>query len=270
MHFWNYLLIKEVIGPICVIIGTIVLYKILKQIITKAFKLQKKHLGSKLIDRRRQITLCNLTINVMKYILFIVAIVIILGIFGVNTTAIAASLGAVGVVLGLAFQDVLKDFIAGFTIMLENQYTVGDIVTIGTFKGEVISLSLKTTRVKAYTGEVNIVANRNIIDIVNHSIEDSLAIVDISIAYNEDIDRVENILTNLFKRLVKEIDLLTGAISIDGVNCLGPISVDIRITAPCKAMEHVIVQRILLKEIKEELDKNNITKPFPQVVFRNE
>src|SRR5699024_1893706 len=108
------------------------------------------------------------------------------------------SLGVVGVVVGLALQDILKDFIAGFTIMLENQYTVGDTVTIGTFKGEVISLSLKTTKLKAYTGEVNIIANRNVIEVINHSIENSLAVVNVSVDYSEDIEKVEKVLNELF------------------------------------------------------------------------
>lgn len=267
--FIEAILIKEVVGPICVVLISLMLYYILKNIIKKAFKIQGKHLKVRNLDKRRQTTLCNLLLNVIKYLILIIDIVIILGIFGINTAAIVTSLGVVGVVLGLALQDILKDFIAGFTIMIENQYTVGDTVTIGTFTGEVISLSLKTTKIKAYTGEVDIIANRNVVEVINHSIADSLAIVDVSVAYDEDIVKVEQVLNSLFERLNDEVEYLAGKITIAGVNSLGPSSVDIRITVPTKPMKHIIVQRVLLKEIKETFDKNKITIPFPQMVLHN-
>ncbi len=267
--FLETILIKEVIGPIIVIVASLLLYYILKNIIKKAFKIQKKHLTIKHIDHRRQITLCNLVVNVVKYLILIIDVVIILGIFGINTAAIVTSLGVVGVVVGLALQDILKDFIAGFTIMLENQYTVGDTVTIGTFKGEVISLSLKTTKLKAYTGEVNIIANRNVIEVINHSIENSLAVVNVSVDYSEDIEKVEKVLNELFTKLNKEIVDLKGEITIAGVNNLGPASVEIMITAETKPMQQAAVQRILLKEIKEVFDANKIKVPHTQLVLNN-
>lgn len=264
--FLETVLIKEIVGPVIVILVSLLLFYILKNIIKKGFKLQKKHLN---IDSRRQITLCNLMVNVLKYLILIVDIVIILGIFGINTTAIVTSLGVVGVVVGLALQDILKDFIAGFTIMLENQYTVGDTVTIGSFKGEVISLTLKTTKLKAYTGEINIIANRNIVEVINHSIENSLAIVNVSVDYNENIEKVEKVLNKLFEKLNNEIEDLKGEITVAGVSNLGPSTVDIMITAVTKPMQQTSVQRILLKEIKEAFDANKIKVPHTQLVLNN-
>ena len=267
--FMSTILVKEVVGPIIVALVSLVIYYIIKNIINNAFKLEKKHLTNKKIDLRRQKTLCNLIVNVVKYLLLIVDIVIILGIFGINTTAIVTSLGVVGVVIGLALQDILKDFISGFTIMLENKYTIGDTVKIGTFTGEVIDLTLKTTKIKAFTGEVAIISNRNVVEVINYSIENSVAIVDVSISYESDISKVEIILNNLFERLNKEIKGLKGPITILGINSLNSSSIDIRITAQTKPMKHFEIQRILLKEIKEEFDKQNIIIPFPQMVLHN-
>ena len=89
----------------------------------------------------------------------------ILDVYGIDTKSILASLGVFTAVLALALQDILKDFVAGITIMLEGQYRIGDTITVNSFKGEVISLTLKTTRVKAYTGEIKIFANRNISEV---------------------------------------------------------------------------------------------------------
>lgn len=267
--FLETILIKEVIGPLWVIVISLLLYYFIKYIIKKAFKLTKEHLNNRHINKRRQTMLCNLLINIIKYLILIIDVIIILNIFGINTTGIITSLGVVGVVAGLALQDILKDFIAGFTIMLENQYTVGDTVTIGSFQGEVISLSLKTTKLKALTGEVNIIANRNIASVINHSIQNSLAVVNVSIDHNENIDKVYKILNKLFERLNTEISDLKGKISIAGIDNLNYNSIDIMISVETKPMKHLMVQRILLKEIKDEFDKNKIMIPYQQVVLHN-
>lgn len=145
--FLEVFLSPKVIGPIITIIVMFIFYRILKKIIKKVFNFKTKR-----IKHNKQITLMNFFINVARVICFVIAAVIILGIYGVETSAIITSLGAVTVVLGLAFQDLLKDFIAGISFILENSYNVGDWVTINGFKGEVVSLGMKTTRVKAYEG----------------------------------------------------------------------------------------------------------------------
>ena len=265
----EFILKRQIIGPIIVIIVSIILYYIAKRIIIKLFKIQKKRNTRLTPDKRQQITLCNLVINVVKYFLLILDVVIILSIYGINTTAIVTSLGVIGVVAGLALQDLLKDFISGFVIMLENQYTVGDWVTIDNFEGEVIGLSLKTTKIKAFTGEVNIISNRNVAKVINHSLADSLAQVDIPVSYEEDIDHVEQVLNDLFVRLNKEIEDLRGDIYIAGVNELGSSAVVIKIRVLTKPMYQYIVQRKLRKEIKKEFDKEKIKIPYNQVVVHN-
>ena len=99
----------------------------------------------------------------------------------------------IGVVVGLAFQDLIKAFIAGITIVLEGQYRVGDIIEIAGFKGEVIYLGLKSTKIKANTGEIKIISNHLVADVINYSLSDSLAIVDIDIAYESNLEKVEKV-----------------------------------------------------------------------------
>ena len=95
----------------------------------------------------------------------------ILDIFGIDTKTLIASLGVVGLVAGLAVQDTLKDFVAGMSIILENQYRVGDTITIKGFRGEVISLGIKSTRLRSLTGEIMIVPNHLIEEVINHSLK---------------------------------------------------------------------------------------------------
>ena len=115
-----------------------------------------------------------------------------LEVYNVDTKSLIASLGVFSLVVGLAVQDTLKDFISGITIILENQFEVGDNVTISGFRGDVIYMGLKTTKIKSYEGEVFMIANRNITEVINHTVSNDLAIIDIPIAYEEDLDNLKD------------------------------------------------------------------------------
>lgn len=259
MELMDVILSKKVLGVVLIILGFSLIYFIFKKII-------KKVLSS--ADNRKK-TLISLITNVIKYFFFIVAILMILNIYGVDTTALITSLGVVGLVAGLALQDILKDFLAGIAIITENQYQIGDIVTINGFKGEILSLGMKTTKLKDYNGDVKFISNGTITEVINHSISSSRAIINLSINYSEDINKVEKVLNNLFEKLNKEIKELKSDIQILGIEDLGESSVVIKIIADTKPMKHYDVERILRKKIKEELDKNNIEIPYNQLVVHN-
>ena len=180
-----------------------------------------------------------------------------------------ASLSVIGVVVGLALQDLLKDFISGVSIIIEGQYRVGDTVTINGFRGEIIGVGLKSTHIKAYTGEIMIIANRLINEVVNYNLSNSLAIVDIDVAYESNIEKVEKVLNNLCIKLTKELPYLKGDVELLGINSLESSSVRFRITALTESMKHFEIQRKMLKEIKLELDKNKIVIPYNQLVVHN-
>lgn len=256
--------VKEVVGPILIFIVSIVIYIILKGVVNNIFKIKNKH-----IDKRKSKTINGLINNLIKYFIIIVDVVMILDIFGIDTKTLIASLGVVGLVAGLAVQDTLKDFVAGMTIILENQYRVGDTVTIKGFRGEVIDLGIKSTKIKAYTGEVMIIANHLIEEVVNHSLEKSVAIVDIPVSYDTDIDKLEKVLNELFVKLNKSLAGLKGEIEILGLESYDDSSISYRVVCDTVPMKHLQVQRELKKFIKMELDKNNIEIPFPQVVVYN-
>lgn len=255
---------KNLLFSVITILFFSLLYLVIKSVIKRIMKL--KMTG---IDVKRKKTIMGLMINVIKYLFMAICAIMILSVYGVNTSAIVTSLGAVGVVVGLAFQDIIKDLLSGISIIFENQYSVGDTVTISGFKGEVISIGLRSTKIKAYTGEVNIISNRNIIEVINHSYSMSMAIVDIQVSYDEDLDKVEKVLTKLFIRLNDEIEFLKKPINILGVNSLDSSGITYRISVETEAMKHIEVQRILMKEIKKEFDKQKITIPYNQLVIHN-
>ena len=247
---------KKVLGPIITIIVMFVIYKILKRVIKRIFNIKTNK-----IKHKKQKTLMNFFLNVAMFVCFVIGIVIILGIYGVETNAIVTSLGAVTVVVGLAFQNILKDFIAGISFIFEDSYNVGDWVTINNFKGEVVNVGLRTTRIRAYSGEEFIINNGSISSVINYTIDRAMAIVDFNIAYDSDIDLVENVLDNLCKKLKKEIKSLKGDITSLGVEKLNDSSLTFILVAEVEAGTQYEVQRQMRKAIKIELDKNNIKRP---------
>lgn len=258
------ILSEKIIQPIIIIIVSSLLTFIINKIIKKLMKVKLNHL-----DARRNKTIMGLINNLIKYFILIVAVLMILNIYGINTTALVTSLGVVGLVAGLAVQDSLKDFVSGITIIIENQYAVGDTVTINGLKGEVIGLGMKTTKLKTAIGDTCFIANRNIVDVINHSMNNSLAVVLVQVAYEDDIDKAEQILENLCQLLSKELPYLKGEVTLLGVEDLAASGIEFKITVETNPLKQYEVQRMIRKRIKQELDKNNITIPYNQVVIHN-
>lgn len=258
------ILTKEILAPIIIVIVSYLIYKILKTIIKKSFKI-KVH-G---IDDKRQKTIMLLFINIIKFLIFVIAALLILEIYGIDAKSILASLGVFAAVAALALQDILKDFIAGISIVLEGQFRIGDTISIDSFKGEVIYLSLKTTKIKAYTGEIKIYANHNVQNIVNYSLTDSLAVIDISVSYDEDLNKVEKLLTAFCSDMSKKLPNLKGNLELLGVQQLADSAVIYRIIVLTESMKQYEIQRKILREVKLLFDKNDVEIPFPQMVVHN-
>ena len=193
----------------------------------------------------------------------------ILNVYNVNTTSIIASLGVVSVILGLALQDMVKDFIAGVSLVLEDTYNVGDWVTINNFKGEVIYLGMKTTKLKSYNNDIYTINNGSITCAINHSINNSLVIVDIDVSYDTDIEKLEKLLDKLCLQFEK-LDNIKGEVKVLGIENLAESSIVYRITTYAEETKKYQIQREIKKIIKLEFDKNNITIPYKQVVVHNE
>lgn len=253
--------------PILIILISILIYMIINKLLSFRIVINKnltKH------EIRSKETVLLMIKNVIKVVLIIIAILAILQVYGVNTSALVAGVGAASLVIGLAFQDVLKDLLVGATIILESQFAIGETVEINGFKGEVISLTLKTTRLKSYTGEVKIISNRNIGEVTNYSLDNVLVKVIASVSYESDNKKVEKVLNELIDRLNTEIKELKSKITIEGIDSLSESSVDYLLTAKASVKNEYLVKRIMLKEIKEAFDKNNIEIPYPQVEVHNE
>ncbi len=257
------ILSKEVVAPVVIIFFSIITYGVLSRIVKRLFRIKSKR-----VNEKRQKTFVGLVNNVIKYFIVLVALMMILEIYGIDTKSLVASLGVASLVAGLALQDLLKDVIAGFSIILEDQYSVGDIVSINGFTGTVQTLGLKTTKLKALTGEVRMIANRNIMELTNYSVDDNTSFVDVSISYDSNVEEVKAFLTEVCETLSKELKLTKSAQCL-GVEKLADSSVNFRIAITSSYADKFQLARRFQERIKAECDKKGIVIAYPQLVIHN-
>jgi len=219
------------------------------------------------ISERREATLVKLLENAITYVVYFIAFTMILSVIGIDVKGLLAGAGIVGLAVGFGAQSLVKDIITGFFIIFEDQFSVGDFVRIGQFEGVVEQIGLRTTKLKSYTGEVNIIPNGSIIEVTNFSLYNSKAIVDVSIAYQDDINKAEEVIQELIEKLPEQYEHIIGTPQLLGVQNIQASEVILRVVAETLPMEHAGVARVLRKEIKKVLDDNGIESPLPKMVM---
>ncbi len=112
--------------------------------------------------------------SLLNYAMLILFLLVVLADLGVNVSSLIAGLGIMTAVLGLAFQDMIKDVISGITIVVEDQFSVGDVVEIDGFKGTVVSVGFKTTEIRGERDQVKIISNHNIDGLINFSKKENI------------------------------------------------------------------------------------------------
>ncbi|WP_251554415.1 mechanosensitive ion channel family protein [Neobacillus muris] len=242
-----------------------ILIRIMKVAIRNIFKLRNlSPLGTNI---RREETLARLLDNVVVYVIYFIAIMMILSVMDIDVKALLAGAGIVGLAVGFGAQSLVKDIISGFFIIFEDQFSVGDHIRIGQFEGDVEAIGLRTTKIKNWTGEVHIVPNGSITEVTNFSLHNSIAVVDVGIAYEEDIEKAEKVISELLDTLPDKYEELVKRPDLLGIQHLGPSEVVFRIVAETKPMMHFPVARKLRRDVKLYLDEHGIEIPYPRMVM---
>lgn len=253
------------VRPIIYIGLAYIFYKIITFFLNKA--LHTKYLKNK--NKKRVNTTLSLINNCLKYIIIFLTILIILNSFGINVSSILAGLGIVAAVLTLAFQDLAKDFIAGISIVMEDQFEIGDNVMINGFRGDVIEMGLKTTRIRDYKGAVQIIANHTITEVINYSLNPSLAEITISVDYKNDLDKVEQVIRETMMKIDATYENLKGKTELWGVETIDQNSVTYKIVVKTKSNFDFTVQRNMRRDFQEALLKANIKLPQTHMEVHN-
>ena len=238
------------------------------QIVTVAWLLSLgiRYLLTMLLSRgTRGTTIVKLVNSFIKYLIAIIAFMMILGAWGVDTATLLASAGILSLVIGLGAQSLIADIIAGIFIVFEGEFQVGDIVIIDGWRGTVDEISIRTTKIIDWQGNIKIVNNSEISTIINQSKELSVTTSVVAIDYRESIPRVELIIKDNLQRIKKAIPEIVDGPYYKGVDSLADSSVNLLFAATVKESDYFVVKRALNREIKMIFDENNVSIPFPQV-----
>src|SRR5690625_964772 len=270
---WQYLIDNNVwmsIGKgtfriIAIIILMRIAIGLVKKVVDRIF--HRKQKGPFHITKRREETLNKLIQNVATYIIYFTAFVMILDTLTIQIGPLLAGAGIAGLAIGFGAQNLVKDIISGFFIVFEDQFGVGDYVSFAGIEGTVEEIGLRTTKVKSWTGEQQIIYNGNITQVTNYSIHNGLAIVDINIPYENDIAVAEKIIEDVLSGLADKYEQIVSTPVIHGVQNLETSHVVLRVIAETLPVYQWSGARVIRKEVKERLYKEGINIPAPRLVL---
>ncbi len=210
----------------------------------------------------------------LTVLIFLVAGMLLLNELGVSIAPILGAAGVVGVAVGFGAQSLIKDYFAGFFLLVENQIRVGDVVSIADKSGLVEEVTLRRVKLRGYDGSVHYVSNGLITTVTNLSTEFAQAVMDIGIAYKENIDAAFDVIRQVAKEMRADPEFaprILDDLDLAGVESLADSAVVIRCRIKVLPLEQWTVRRAFNKRVKEALERNGIEIPFPQrtVYHRN-
>lgn len=219
---------------------------------------------------RKSQTVASLAKSLVKYIGIIVALGFILAVWGVDVAGIVAGVGVLTLIVGLGCQTLIQDVISGLFIVFDDYFAVGDMVIIDGFRGTIVEVGLKTTKLQDAGGNIKSISNSQIATVVNLSRMDSMVTVTIGCAYEEDIVRVEGIIAAAMEDFRKSIPNITDGPHYKGIDNIGSSSIDFLVLAFCKESNRFQVTRDLKRELVLLFRKNNVIIPYTQISVNKE
>jgi moderate conductance mechanosensitive channel len=227
------------------------------------------------LNLQRAATLTHALSTGAIVLIWTIAVLLLLSNLDVNLGPLLASAGVAGVALGFGAQSIVRDTLSGFFILLENQFGVGDIVeaqtTASAVGGKVESLTLRITTLRAFDGTLHVIPNGNIQLVSNKSRGWARAIVDVRVAYGEDVQRVRELLEELFDELRAEPamrDWLMEGPSVLGIETLADYGQVIRVVAETRPSKRPDTERVLRERISARLAERGIQVPMPPTMLR--
>ncbi|MPZ96018.1 MAG: mechanosensitive ion channel [Propionibacteriales bacterium] len=229
--------------------------------------------ASRLAAERRQqrsATMGSLLKSITTGVVFSVILIMVIDVLGYNVAPLIASAGIIGVAVGFGAQSLVKDFLSGIFMILEDQYGVGDVVDVGEASGTIEAVGLRITRLRDVNGTVWYVRNGEILRVGNMSQNWARTVLDIGVAYGEDLGRVREVLHEEAHRLWEDPEHRKQILEepeVWGVERLDPDAVIVRLVLKTAPMEQWAIARTLRERIKDRFDAEGIELPHPQRVI---
>src|SRR6056297_1614357 len=215
---------------------------------------------------KRIITLTNIIHGLIKITLWVIFMMIVLQKFGINIAPILAGAGIIGLAVGFGAQELVRDFITGFFMILENHVRRGDVAIINGTGGLVEKIEFRTITLRDFSGTVHVFQNGKITTISNMTKDWSAMVFDIGVAYKENLDKVMDLMKQVGDQMKADEDFsdrIIEPIEIFGVDEFGDSAITIKARLKTKPIQQWTVGREYRKRLKDTFDKHNIEIPFP-------
>jgi small conductance mechanosensitive channel len=203
-------------------------------------------------------TLGGLIKSILFYVIIFVGGVMILRVFSFDPTAILTAAGVVGVAVGFGAQKLVRDIISGFFILLENQYSVGEYITIGAVTGTVVELGMRVTRLRDDVGKLIIIANGDITLVTNHSRGPIHANLEVSVAPDSDLTRVRAVIDSVGSQVAGQVEGILTPPACSGVTAMDSTKITLRISSSVSPGRQDAVQLALREALRQRFIEEDI------------
>jgi moderate conductance mechanosensitive channel len=240
-------------------------------VLQRTIRSMRQRIASRLDDReaaKRAETLGRVFRYLVAVVVSLIAGMLVLGELGVSVAPILGAAGVVGLAVGFGAQSLVKDYFTGFFLLLENQIRQGDVVKLGDHAGLVEEVTLRYVQLRDYDGNVHYVPNGHITTVVNMSRGFSQAVMDIGVAYREDVDEVMAVMRRVGEQMrADEVfgPRILDALEIAGVDQWADSAVVIRCRFRTQPLEQWGVRREYLRRLKAAFDAEGIEIPYPHL-----
>ena len=208
----------------------------------------------------------TVTSSILKYVIGIFAVCAVLTAFGADVRTVVAGIGILALIVGFGAESLIADMITGLFAIMDNQYNVGDIIEVNGFRGTVSNISVRTTSLTDAGGNVLIINNSDMKNILNRSDNVSKAISEIDIPYETDVEAFELLLPDMLNAIYeKHSDKMKSAPVYLGISELGASGIRLKFCVEVEEQNIYSVQRVLNRELLVSFRKANVEVPFPQL-----
>lgn len=244
----------KIVGSVQALFVALLVLYIMGLIIKRVFK-----------GTARRLTIGKLINSILKVVIWVAAVIAVLAVWGFNVGALIAGAGVLTLIIGLGMQSLIADVVAGIFLVCDGTIEVGEYITIDGWRGTVQEIGIRTTKLINYSGDIRVCNNSTITTYINQSREKSYPTITVSIAYEENLEAVEKLLSENKEELHKRLPKVIEGPDYMGVANLSESSVDLQFGASCKEEDFFQVQRDMRGVIKNFFNEKGINIPFPQL-----
>ena len=267
----QFLKVTHILFKIMVILTiAFILLKVSGKLIKKVMAQLKLRAGDNQEENKRVETMCRVIRYVLTVIIYAVTIIEILNEIGISIAPILGAAGVVGLAVGFGAQSLIKDYFNGFFLLLENQIRQGDVVEAGGKAGFVEEVTLRHIRMRDYDGDVHYVPNGIITTVTNKSRDYAQSVIDVGVAYREDIDTVIDVMQSVGEEMYQDEQFsqkILSPLEMAGVERLDDSAVILRCRFKVLPLEQWTVRREYFRRIKYAFEQHQIEIPFPHLTL---